>query len=169
MVICLTSARFNMRADILNQGKDNPDTPDVDESQGEYRQDPDSGEIIRVWETNTGPGEISPIDTDGVLSSFRCLARGIVDGGIRVAGTTERFSDMYEAADYVRIWFPSNVKLTRRDRITNIRDPRGNILWLEEENENSPTIFGVVGITPLIDPFGKHIESMALLERAEAQ
>lgn len=167
MVVCLTSARFNMKADILRQGKDNPTTTGVDEGQWVNRQNPDSGEIIRVWEPNNGLGAATP--EIGQLQSFRCLARGIVDGGIRVAGTTERFSEMYDAADYVRIWFPANTRMTRRDRVTNIRDPRGKILWVEEENEEVPTIFGVVGVTPIIDPFGKHIESMALLERAETQ
>lgn len=168
MVVCLTSARFNMKADILRQGQENTATPET----GDWitTQDTDSGELIRVWQPNTQDDPNTPQNEAAVLDTFRCLARGIVDGGIRVAGTTERFSELYDAVDYVRIWFPANTKISRRDRITNIRDPRGNILWREEErSDNAPTIFNVVGVTPVIDPFGKHVESVALLERVETQ
>lgn len=169
MVVCLTSARFNMKADILKSGTvidDDLSTPD-----GEWvlRHDPDSNEIIRVW-VSAGDDPDTPDVENNVLKSFKCIARGIVDGGINAAGTTERLSEVYEAADFVRIWFPPNTPITRRDRITNIRDKKGNIIWREEERtDNAPTIFSVVGVTPLIDPFGKHMESMALLERVEAQ
>lgn len=167
MVVCLTSARFNMKADILKSGTVTEDTTNP----GEWviTHDPDSNEIIRVW-VPAGDDPSTPEVENNVLQSFRCLARGIVDGGIRVAGTTERFSDLYEGVDYVRIWFPPNIGITRRDRITNIRDPKGNIIWREEERtDNAPTVFSVVGVTPLIDPFGRHMESMALLERVETQ
>lgn len=167
MVVCLTGARFNMKADILRQGVDNTDTDDVDEGSWVVRQDPRSGEIKRVWQANDNTTGNNP---DSTLESFSCEARGIIDGGIRVAGTTERFSDMYSGVDYVRISFPANVSINRRDRITNIRDKRGRILWVEEERTDlAPTVFNVVGVTPIIDPLGQHVENVALLERAEAQ
>lgn len=172
MVVCLASARFNMRADILKATKASEYVPPVDPDDGEgtwiTTQDPDSGEIIREWKPGTGDNP-ETVEYEG-LKSFKCLARGIVDGGIRVAGTTERFSETYDNADFVQMWFPAGVNITRRDRITNIRDPRGNILWREEERmDQAPTVFSVVGVTPLIDPFGRHTESKALLERAEGQ
>lgn len=165
---CVLGAVFNMRADILRQGVDDPGTTGVDESHWVLRQDPNSGEILRVWEENDAVGQtVSPTST---LESFPCAARGIVDGGIRVAGTTERFSEEYEGVDYVRMKFPSKTKINRRDRITNIRDKKGKILWIEEERTDlAPTVFSVVGVTPIIDPFGNHVENMALLERAETQ
>ena len=166
MVVCLTSARFNMKADILRGTVAEETTP----GSGEWviTHDPDSNEIIREWKPADDDNPSTP-EYEG-LESFRCIARGIVDGGIRVAGTTERFSELYEAVDYVKISFPPNTTITRRDRITNIRDPRGNILWREEERtDKAPTIFSVVGVTPIIDPFGKHIESTALVERVETQ
>lgn len=175
MVVCLTSARFNMKADILRASGPvfNPDPADPDdEEKGTWTsvQDPDSGEIIRKWvpagDNPDTPGEVE----DNVLDSFKCVARGIVDGGIRVAGTTERFSEVYEGVDYVKIWFPAKVEISRRDRITNIRTKGGQILWREEERaDRAPTVFSVVGVTPIIDPFGKHVENTALLERVEAQ
>lgn len=170
MVVCLTSARFNMKADILRQGTettDDPSTPDTNEGgQWVVSQDPDSGELIRVWQ----PAEDDPEtpEVEGQLESFSCLARGIMEGGIRVAGTTERFGETYDAVDYIKIWFSPRVHLSRRDRITNVRDKRGNVIWMEEET-GKPTVFSVTGVIPIIDPFGKHTESTALLERVESQ
>lgn len=167
MVICLTSARFNMKADILRQNRTVPNPPDP-EGSWVYRQD-ESGEIIREWQSASAVDNPGTGENEG-LESFRCEARGIIDGGIRVAGTTERFSDMYENVDYVKMSFPASVRISKRDRITNIRDPKGNIIWKEEEQPSAPpTVFNVMGVTPVIDPFGRHIESQALLERAERQ
>lgn len=169
MVTCLTSARFNMKADILKSGTLEPDVDDTEDGEWVLKHDPDSNEIIRVW-VPSGDNPDTPEVEHNILRSFKCLARGIVDGGIRVAGTTERLSELYEAADYVRIWFPANTPINRRDRITNIRNRNGQIIWREEERTDlAPTVFSVVGVTPLPDPWGKHTESVALLERVETQ
>lgn len=167
MVVCLTSARFNMKADVLRQS----DTSTQDTGTGEWTttQDPDSGEILREWQAgSTDQG--TPGDTSDDLETFSCIARGIIDGGIRVSGTTERFGTMYDAVDYVQITFPASVRISRRDKITNIRDKSGNVIWAEEERaDGAPTVFSVRGVTPILDPFGRHVENSALLERAETQ
>lgn len=168
MVVCLTSARFNMKADILRQDRTVPNPPDP-EGEWVYKQDPDSGEILRSWQSGSQVDNPNTTTDEG-LESFRCEARGIIDGGIRVAGTTERFNAVYENIDYVRISFPASVKISKRDRITNIRDGKGNVIWKEEEYPTSPpSVFNVMGVTPIVDPFGRHIESQALLERAQVQ
>lgn len=167
MVVCLTSARFDMQADIIRAAGTTEDT----NNPGTWvtEQDPDSGEIIRVWKPADNPD--TPTDESlGTQETFPCEARGIIDGGIRVAGTTERFGDMYQGVDYVRIAFPANVRISRRDRITNIRDKRGNVIWREEERvDNAPTVFSVTGVAPVIAPFVGHVENVALLERIEGQ
>lgn len=166
-MVCLTSARFNMKADILRQTVNN----DPVNTAGEWvnQQDPESGEIIRVWSSVTTDDPDTPED-DVKQATFRCLARGIIDGGIRVAGTTERWSEAYENVDYVRIWFPAGVRISKRDQITNIRGSNNQVIWREEEEPDSPpSVFSVTGVTPIVDPFGRHIENMALLERAEIQ
>lgn len=169
MVVCLTSARFSMKADVLRQGRAETEFDPTDVS-GEWvlQQNPRSGEINRVWQSNPESPD-APVGTP-VLESFDCTARGIIDGGIRVAGTTERFGEMYQNIDYVKITFPASVKLSKRDRVTNIRDSSGKIIWKEEETpEAPPTVFNVMGVTPILDPFNRHIESFALLERADVQ
>lgn len=159
---CLLGARFNMRATILRQVG-----ADVDGSQGGWQTiiDPISGAPKRVWIEDSDP--ITP----GVQKiTINCMARGITNGGIRVAGTTQRYSNLYDNIDWVVLTVPKSVVLTKRDRVTDISNSNGDLIWREEEFEGSPaTIFLAMGSTPVIDPFGNHIESTCLLQRAEVQ
>lgn len=171
MVVCLTSARFNMKADILRQITG--ESEEIDET-GEwvFIQDPDSGEIIRKWQPKNplpdDPGTTG--DESEPLESFSLAARSIIDGGIRVQGNTENWNPEYEKVGYLRIWFPASVRLSERDRVTNVRDKKGNVIWKERQIPGlPPTVYEVTGITEIVDPFGRHIESMALLQRAERQ
>ena len=165
---CLTSARFNMTATVLTQGE-YPTTDDPD-SLGDWvnRQDPETGEIIRVWV----PKEVDE-DGDNVMEvkEVSCMVRGILDGGIRVAGTTERITPqgIVESVDFVKMQFPAHETITKRDRVTNITNRDGVVLWREEESHNSPTIFDVMGVQPVVDPFGNLIEWSALLQRSDPQ
>ncbi len=160
---CLLSSRFNMRATVLRQSGTNPQ-----ENPGghwETRQDPDSGAIERVWvpdEDSDEPGNQTLV--------INCMVRGVTNGGIRVAGTTQRYSELYENIDWATMTFPKSVTLTKRDRITNISNSKGETIWTEEEMDgNPPTVFLVMGATPVVDPFGNHIENTALLQRAQVQ
>src|SRR5690349_20169476 len=169
---CITGHRFNMVASVLKQGQKVYDPVDP-ENYGTYVeiQDPLTGEVIRVWEPFPDVPD-TPSDESVSYASIPCLARGIVDGGIRVAGTTERFGADYENIDYVRLWFPANITLTKRDRVTAIRNQAGQIFWRDEEYEvpgGTPraTMFNVNGVTPLFDTFNRHIENFALLERTD--
>jgi hypothetical protein len=187
---CLTGARFNMSATLLHQNEgvqyDDLSTPggtiDIDDyGVWEDSQDPLTGDIIKVWKPyapGEGPVVPDPAEPGGVnyIGNIPCVARGIVDGGIRVAGTTERFGDTYENIDYVKMWVPANVLITKRDRIINIRDPKGRIIWVDEEfsdpfNLQPPraTEFNVNGVTPLFNAFNTHTENFVLLERAEVR
>lgn len=179
MVTCLSSASFTMKADILRQttGLSTPTAA------GDWQdfQDPVTLEIIRKW-IPIGDNPSTPGNEGTLLGVLPCSARGIIDGGIRVAGTTERWGETYIDIDYVRIEFPTSYILTKRDRITNIRDPKGHILWLEEEippedadaNPDTPktfrsTVFDVLGVTPVLGPFNTHMKNVAMLQRAEVQ
>lgn len=174
MIVCLTAARFNMKADILRQGRytDNAGTFNPTDAVGEWvmQQDPDSGEIIRTWQSNnvTDNPNTPNNETVQALESFSCIARGIIDGGIRVAGTTENFGAMYDNVDYVMMTVGPTPRITKRDRITNIRNKSNIILWRDEETPGAaPTVFNVKGVTPIPDPWGNLIEQRIMLERAE--
>lgn len=175
---CLTGARFNMQATLLHQNDDYVPTPggggiELDDyGTWENSQDPLTGEIVRVWKPFPD-NPVTPVNEAVTFGEIACVARGIVDGGIRVAGTTERFGDTYENIDFVKLWVPGGVQISKRDRVTNIRDPRGNIIWRDEEFADPATgvparatVFNVNGVTPLFNAFNRHTESFVLLERA---
>jgi hypothetical protein len=157
-----------MKADILRpQDAGGP----RDEATGGWVivQDPDSGTIKRVWQSPVDDPSTPDVDESQELESFSCIVRGIINGGLRSVGTTEKFGDLYQAFDTVQIHFPASVVLTPRDRVTNIRGPKG-VIWKEEQRpDGAATVFSVNGVTPVVDPFGQHIENYALLERAENQ
>lgn len=175
--ICITSTRFNMKADILRQSTVDLDDVINPEDYGHWEesQDPLTGDIIRVWV----PDEIIPDDPstpeiETVYDFTDCLVRGIIEGGVRAAGTTEDWGDIYSSVELVRMWFPAKKIITKRDKVFNIRNSKNEILWKEEEMGASAgvyraTMFEVLGVTPVIDPFGNHIENYALLERSEVQ
>lgn len=177
MVKCLTGARFTMNAEVLRwSGVVSTDTePEGTGGTWVTYQDPITGEILNRWEPGEATDDPStPADETIVPVTISCLARGIVDGGIRVAGTTERFGDTYENIDFIKMWVPSHVRLSKRDRVTNIRAKKGGaVVWVDEEypadaqGNFRPTIFNVNGVTPLFDAFNNHVENFVLLEKAE--
>jgi hypothetical protein len=171
----ITTHRFSMLATVLKQGEHIPDPIDPS-AYGEWvnEQDPLTGEIVRVWVPFPDDPDTPEVDEGVKFGQIKCLARGIVDGGIRVAGTTERFGDTYENIDFVKLWTPPKVMLTKRDRVTNIRNCKGQIFWVDEEfDDHDPdtppkaTVFNVNGVTPLFDAFNKHVENFVLLERVD--
>ncbi len=113
-----------------------------------------SGQMVSRWEKE---------------KTIPCFAETIVDGGIRVAGTTERIEQKYYNIDWVKL--TSTVPLRRSDRVTNIRPYNSTqAAWVEEELTGSPpTWFNSNGSAPISDPFGRVVEYKTLLERAEVQ
>jgi len=94
------------------------------------------------------------------------MARGILNGGVFGRGNSQVFGDMYSNVEYVHMWVPANVKLSKRDRITNIRAANGEVVWTDDEYNNRPTVFNVIGVTPLFEgPFNVHIHNFVELER----
>jgi hypothetical protein len=161
---CLTGARFTMKADVLRPDFETSDDDSPVEGDFESYQDPITGAILRRWVPGTEEDPITGTPASS-LRTIDCLARGIVDGGIRVAGTTERFGDTYENIDFVKLWVPAKIKLSKRDRITNIRKGT-TVMWKDEEGDGAATVFNVNGVTPLFDAFNKHTEDFVLLEKA---
>lgn len=167
---CLTAGRMTMSAALLHRVDQYSPIPDLT-NYGDWidSQDPLTGQIIKVWQPFPDLPSTPDVDESIAYARVPCVARGIVDGGIRVAGTTERFSDTYENIDFVKMWVPAGVKVSKRDRVTNLRDPRGNIVWRDEEYSDPndiarASVFNVNGVTPLFDAFNRHVESFVLLE-----
>lgn len=158
-----------MKADILRQGSLEEDIDIDQEGNWQTVQDPLTWEIIRKWVPVVDDNPDTP-EVDKY--SVPCAARGIITNGITAVGTTERFGDRYMNIDFVRMSFPQGVVISKRDRITNIRDAvTGRIMWLDEESpeeggEFRSTVFNVQGVTPVVDGMGRWVENVALLERA---
>lgn len=166
-----------MTALVLKQGGPSDDDSDTGSANGryEYIQDPISGSTERVWVPEGASEGANSEEFDPSKSMvgrrIACSARGILEGGIRVTATTERYSTRgtLEVADYINFEFPAHEIITRRDRITDIRNSKGDLIWIEEESTNLPTVFEVTGVTPVVDPFGMPTKNFSLLERADDQ
>jgi hypothetical protein len=61
-------------------------------------------------------------------------------------------------------------KISLREKVTNIRDSEDSVIWSEQDfPSDTPTVFEVIGVTPLTDPFGKVIAFSTSLKRSENQ
>lgn len=160
---CLTSVRYAFICDIVRPGVGDPGAVDA---VTRLVQDPDSGALVNA---DAEPIKGAPVTALNVIKDVPLFAESVLDGGIRVAGTTERFGPVYEAADWVKANFPKTAPITRKDRITNIRTGDGTVVWREDEIPGRPpTEFTVNGVAPVIF-MGKVVEYDVLLERAQVQ
>lgn len=173
---CLTSVRFNMVATVLN------DYSTVDGVEQEVKgghwetiQDEDTGAMTRRWVEDVtvvkpkNPG--TSLDLTSPLNRFdiECFARGFPEVGFRSSANTEIFlNSEYRPFEVIQMVYPAKYMLNRSQYVTNIRDRTKRILWLEEET-GLPTVFEVQGVTPSFDPFGRHIDNLAVLRRAAVQ
>ena len=61
-------------------------------------------------------------------------------------------------------------RLTMREKVTNIRDANDNVIWSEINfPTETPTVFEVVGTTPITDPFGNVLGYNSSMKRSENQ
>lgn len=165
-MICLSSARFTMKATVLKQGN-YPSDPSTGTGTWENSQDPITGEIVSRWVDVDDP---STPTNDESSREFQCLARSVISTGVRNNANTEHFGSIYDELEFVRVTYPTNVLITKHDRITNIRDSKGNVAYIDyftDDTNPTPTTFNVDGVIPVYDYTNMHIENMALLSRAE--
>jgi hypothetical protein len=162
-----------MVATVLNDYRTGDDLDEVvTGGHWETYQDEDTLSIKKRWVedvtyVNTNPGQTW--DSKASRFDIECTVRGFSEVGFRSSANTEAFYDgVYKAFEVVQITFPAKYVLNRRQFITNIRARNKQILWLEEET-GLPTIFEVQGVTPQFDPFGRHIDNMAVLKRSDVQ
>jgi len=159
-----------MRADIMHQDI-TPPTDDPTDADGhwETQQDPDTGEIVRVWVPATEPTD--PADPSAPSVSVPCRVRGHVTMGAPTSDVSEGFSGKeYIVGEFAKMWLPTSVAISRRDQVTNIRDRKGRVAFREDEfDPATATVYSVVGVTPIIDPLAGHIENFVMLERAQVQ
>lgn len=155
-----------MKATLLHwQGVTSPTPEDTPGTWSTY-QDPITGEIRNVWV----PAPDDPNAPDVIESEFPCMARAIILTGMRAQGSGQQFGATYENIEIVHMWVPADVAIHKDDRITNIKDKNGHILWNDYNAQRvlvKPTIFNVNGVSPIVDPFNRHVETFVVLERAQ--
>lgn len=170
MVRCLTGARFTMNAEVLRQVGDNPanfdEDPDNDTGTWESYQDPITGAILNRWVPTDPQNEPLPSSPSGPVRTIDCLARGVTGSGIQAKGSDEQFGETYRNIEVVQMWVPASVRLSKRDRVTNIRSKKGGaVVWMDEEYGDRPTVFDVDGIVPQFDPFNNHTHNLVFLTK----
>ena len=118
-------------------------------------QDPDTGSLLKQWH---------------FYKSIPCSAKGHVSnsGSGRMSNSQQEFGQRYQNTNEIQIR-TENI-LSYRDKITNIRDSNNTPIWFENNSpNNTPTVFEVIGSTPIMDPFGTIIAYNSIAKRSENQ
>lgn len=117
-------------------------------------QDPDTGAILKDWNYHR---------------TLACHAKGVISNtATSGSGNKQVFSNKYMDDQVIQI--RTAEKLTAREKVTNIRDTDNNVIWQEINYPNdTPTVFEVMGTTPMTDPFGRVIAYSSSLKRSENQ
>ena len=117
-------------------------------------QDPNTGAIKREW---------------AYSRTIPCHAKGIISNSATSRGGDKQVLNtryMNEQSIEIR----SEQQITYREKVTNIRDSRDNIIWKELDYPNeTPTVFEISGMTPINDPFGTTLGFNMIAKRSENQ
>lgn len=117
-------------------------------------QDQDTGSIVKEW---------------NYYKTIDCHAKGVISNSATTRSSDRQvLSNKYSNEQVVQI--RTIDRITIREKITNIRDSKNVPIWTELNfPTETPTVFEVVGTTPITDPFGKVIGYSSSLKRSENQ
>jgi hypothetical protein len=116
-------------------------------------QDSDTGAIKKEWT---------------FYKTISCHAKGIISNSSSRTADRQQFGSRYIVDQLIEI--RTEEKLTARQKITNIRDQQNNYIWTELDfPTETPTVFEVIGTTPMTDPFGNVISYNSTVKRSENQ
>lgn len=116
-------------------------------------QDPDTGAIKREW---------------NFYKTVACHAKGVISNSASRVADRQQFNNRYVVDQLIEI--RTQERLTARQKVTNIRDQKNNYIWTELDfPTETPTVFEVIGTTPMTDPFGNVIAYNSLVKRSENQ
>jgi len=118
------------------------------------KQDSNTGSIKKMW---------------SYVRTIDCSAKGnITSSGTSRSSDKQLFSNKYENQQIVEIRSISQINY--REKINNIRDSAGNVIWKElNYPTETPTVFEVISSTPVTDPFGNVIAYNSIAKRSENQ
>lgn len=135
----LISSVLSMRLDVYRQSE---------------IQDSETGAIKREWNYHR---------------TVDCHAKGVISNSATTRSSDKQiFSNKYLNDQIIQV--RTLEKLTAREKITNIRDIKGNVIWAEINfPTETPTVFEVIGVTPITDPFGNILGYNSSMKRSENQ
>lgn len=117
-------------------------------------QDPNTGAIKKEWHYS---------------DTLNCHAKGIVSNSASSRSADKQImNNTYTNQQMIEI--RTMTKLNARYKITNIRNKNGVPIWTElNYPDETPTVFEIIGITPIMDPFGSIIGYNSTAKRSENQ
>jgi len=117
-------------------------------------QDPDTGAIIKEW---------------NYVDSVDCFAKGVISNSTSSRNSDrQNFDSRYKNEQMIQI--RTIQKLNIRHKITNIKNKNGTPVWTElDYPSETPTVFEIVGVTPITDPFGEILAYNTIAVRSENQ
>jgi hypothetical protein len=117
-------------------------------------QDPDTGAIKREWNYHR---------------TVDCHAKGVISNSATTRSSDKQvFSNKYMNDQIIQV--RTSEKLTMREKVTNVRDAKDNVIWSEINfPTETPTVFEVIGTTPITDPFGNVLGYNSSMKRSENQ
>jgi len=117
-------------------------------------QDPDTGSIKKEWQ---------------YYKTVDCHAKGVISNSATTRSSDKQiFNNKYINDQIIQVRTES--RLTTREKVTNIRDMNNNYIWVELDfPTETPTVFEVMGTTPITDPFGRVIGYNSSMKRSENQ
>lgn len=117
-------------------------------------QDEDTGSIVKEW---------------NYYKTVDCHAKGVISNSATTRSSDRQvLSNKYSNEQVIQI--RTIDRITIREKVTNIRDSKNVPIWTELDfPTETPTVFEVVGTTPIMDPFGKVIGYSSSLKRSENQ
>ena len=117
-------------------------------------QDENTGAIKKEW---------------NFYKTVDCHAKGVISNSATTrSGDNQIFSNKYTNEQMIQV--RTIDKLTLREKISNIRNSENVVIWTElDYPTDTPTVFELIGTTPITDPFGKVIGYNSTLKRSENQ
>lgn len=117
-------------------------------------QDPNTGALKKEWLYDR---------------TVDCHAKGVISNSATTRSSDRQVFDNKYINDQV-IQVRTESRLTSREKITNIRNREGICVWTEINfPSDTPTVFEVIGTTPITDPFGRIMGYNSSMRRSENQ
>jgi hypothetical protein len=117
-------------------------------------QNPDTGAIVKEW---------------NYYKTLNCHAKGVITNSATTrSGDKQIFNNKYTNEQIIQV--RTSERLTAREKITNIRNSNEEPIWTElNYPSDTPTVFEIIGTTPITDPFGEILAYNSTLKRSENQ